>query len=46
MPAISGTDRRKPKFAPDAVASVVAPPGETVAAMAKMASGQNSSKPI
>ena len=30
MPAISGTERRNPKFAPDAAASVVAPPGLSV----------------
>ncbi len=39
MPAISGTERRKPKLAPDAVASVVAPPGLTVDTRTNKASG-------
>src|ERR1043166_5865859 len=39
IPAMSGTDRRNPKFAPDAVASMVAPPGLTVETRAKRKRG-------
>jgi DNA-binding transcriptional LysR family regulator len=43
MPAISSMERRKPKCAPEAVASVVAPPGVIVETTAKMASAQKPS---
>ena len=39
MPASRGVERTNPKRAPDAVASVVAPPGEIVATVTKRTSG-------
>ncbi|MGF6659692.1 hypothetical protein QF000_001336 [Paraburkholderia atlantica] len=39
MPSISGIERTKPKRAPEAVASVVAPPGVAVATATKSRSG-------
>ena len=40
IPSISGIERAKPKRAPDAVASVVAPPGVTVATATNSKSGR------
>ena len=40
MPAKSGTERRNPNCAPDAVASVVAPPGVTVEMTTNKTSGR------
>ena len=46
IPAVSGTGRRKPKCAPEAGASIVAPPGVAVDTTAKTDSGQNPSNVI
>ena len=40
MPAMSGTERRKPNCAPEAVASVVAPPGVMVETTTNRTSGR------
>lgn len=40
MPAINGTERRKPNCAPEAVARVVAPPGVIVATVTNKTSGR------
>jgi len=40
MPAINGTERRKPNCAPEAVASVVAPPGVMVETTTNRTSGR------
>ena len=45
MPAINGTERRKPNYAPEAVASVVAPLGVIVKTTTNRMSGRITSKP-